>query len=224
MQHKVQITKPFYMGTTEVTEGQWLSVTGSSHTLGQRRLSNLPVHKVAWRDAIGFCKALQKKTDLHVQLPSEVQWEYACRAGSAGAFCFGDYLLELRRYATHRPEGPGGIRRAEMSEVAQQQPNAFGLYDMHGNAYELCRDYYDPRFYSRSPEANPENKIWKGGRYPPGVMRGGSWLNEPRLCRSASRAVFYRGKRSAAGLRVIFSLPGKAKLASSTFKATAPRR
>ena len=224
VQHKVKITKPFYMSTTEVTEAQWLGVTGSSHSLGQRRLSKLPVHKVAWRDAIGFCESLKKKTGLPVQLPSEVQWEYACRAGSAGAYCFGGYVSELRRFATYVPAGAGGIARAEMSQVARNEPNAFGLYDMHGNAFELCRDYYDAAYYSRSPEANPENKIWKGGRYPPGVMRGGSWLTEPRLCRSAARAVFYRGKRSAAGLRVIFALPDKAKLASPMFKAAAPRR
>jgi len=224
VQHKVKITKPFYMSTTEVTEAQWLGVIGSSHSLGQRRLSKLPVHKVAWRDAIGFCESLKKKTGLQVQLPSEAQWEYACRAGSAGAYSFGGYVSELRRYATYVPAGAGGIQRAEMSEVARKEANAFGLYDMHGNAYELCRDYYDAAYYSRSPEANPEKKIWKGGRYPPGVMRGGSWLNEARLCRSAARAVFYRGKRSAAGLRVIFALPDKAKLASPMFKAVARRR
>ncbi|MDP6543011.1 MAG: SUMF1/EgtB/PvdO family nonheme iron enzyme [Phycisphaerae bacterium] len=224
VQHKVKITKPFYMSTTEITEAQWLGVTGSSHSLGQRRMSTLPVHKVAWRDAIGFCDRLKKKTGLQVQLPTEAQWEYACRAGSAGAYSFGGYVSELRRYATYVPAGAGGIARAEMSEVARKEANAFGLYDMHGNAFELCRDYYTAAYYSRSPDADPENKIWKGGRYPPGVMRGGSWLNEARLCRSAARAVFYRGKRSAAGLRVIFPLPDKAKLASPMFKAAAPRR
>jgi len=222
--HKVKITKPFYMSTTEVTEAQWLGVTGSSHSLGERRMSKLPVHKVAWRDAIGFRESLKKKTGLQVQLPSEAQWEYACRAGSAGAYCFGGYVSELRRYATYVPAGAGGMARAEMSQVARKEPNAFGLFDMHGNAYELCRDYYDAAYYSRSPDANPEKKIRTGGRNPPGVMRGGSWLNEARLCRSAARAVFYRGKRSAAGLRVIFPLPDKTKLASPMFKATAPRR
>ena len=222
--HKVQITKPFYMAVTEVTEAQWLGVTGSSHSLGRRRMGGLPVHKVAWRDAIGFCEILKKKTGLQVRLPSEAQWEYACRAGSAKAYCFGGYVSELRRYATYMPEGAGSVASAKMSQVAQKAPNAFGLYDMHGNVYELCRDYYDADFYSRSPRTDPEKKIWKGGRYPPGVMRGGSWMSVPGLCRSASRAVFYRGKRSAAGLRVVFSLPGKAKLASPMFKAAAGRR
>ena len=219
----MKITIPFYISTTEVTEAQWLGVTGSSHSLGQRRLSNLPVHKVAWRDALGFCDTLKKKTGLHVQLPSEAQWEYACRAGSADAFGFGQYVSKLRRHATYIPDGPGGGARAEMSQVARKEPNAFGLYDMHGNAYELCRDYYDAEFYSQSPEANPELKIRTGGRFPPGVMRGGSWISEARLCRSASRAVFYRGKRSGAGLRIVFSLPNKAKLASPMFKGASRR-
>ncbi|MBL7219529.1 MAG: SUMF1/EgtB/PvdO family nonheme iron enzyme [Phycisphaerae bacterium] len=221
--HKVQITKPFYISTTEVTEAQWLGVTGTSHSLGQRRLNRLPVHKVKWGDAIGFCKTLSQKTGLHIQLPSEAQWEYACRAGSSDAFCFGSNKSGLSSYAAHKPPGAQGVYNAEMKEVAKKEANAFGLYDMHGNAYELCRDHYDAAYYSQSPKADPENKIWKGGRNAPGVMRGGSWMSDPRLCRSASRAVFYRGKRSSAGLRVVFSLPDKTKLASPMFKAS-PRR
>jgi len=222
-EHEVEITKPFYMSTTEITEDQWRAATGASHSLAARRLSTLPVHKVTWSQAVSFCSALRKKTGLNVQIPSEAQWEYACRAGSNKLFSFGSYVGELHRYATYRPP-QARSEDLRMSEVAQNRPNAFGLYDMHGNAYELCIDYYDAGFYARSPKSDPVNKIWKGGRFPTGVMRGGSWFHDGRLCRSASRATFSRGKGSDAGLRIVFSIPDKKRLASTMFKAIAPKK
>ncbi|MDP6634630.1 MAG: SUMF1/EgtB/PvdO family nonheme iron enzyme [Phycisphaerae bacterium] len=221
--HTVRITKPFYMAVSEVTVAQWLAVTGSRHSLGPKRLSNLPVHKVSWADALDFRNKLKQKTGLHVQLPSEAQWEYACRAGSAEAFCYGSYTSQLRYYGAHKYEG-ARVQSMKIQRVAQNQPNAFGLYDMHGNVYEPCRDYYDAKFYSRSPKNDPVTTTRKGGRYPTGVMRGGSWFHESRLCRSAARSVFIRGKGSDAGLRVIFSPPDKAKAAFRMVKAAAPRR
>ncbi|MCP4378887.1 MAG: formylglycine-generating enzyme family protein, partial [bacterium] len=222
MSHKVRITKPFYMSTTEVTEGQWSGVIGVGSSLGEKRQSRLPVHKIPWSDAVKFCKVLKKKTDLNFQLPSEAQWEYACRAGASEAFCFGDNESELGSYATYVPSGKNGTKMAEMTQAAQKKANAFGLYDMHGNVYELCRDYYAPRYYKDSPKDDPENKVdKKNHRW--GVMRGGSWMSDPGLCRSAARAAFNRGKRSDAGFRVIFPLPNKAKLATPMFKATPAR-
>jgi formylglycine-generating enzyme required for sulfatase activity len=206
--HEVQITKAFYMSTTEVTEAQWLGVIGEVHLPDSKPQSNHPVYNVNWDEAIKFCRTLSSQTGLHVQLPSEAQWEYACRAGNAAAFCPTAY----NRFTD-------GVRA-----VAGKGPNSFGLYDMHGNVYELCRDYFDEKFYSRSGGADPENTEKPDGPNSRRVMRGGSWASDARLRRSAARWVFHGGKTRDAGLRIIFSLPDKTKVSPRILKAIAVKR
>ena len=107
-------------------------------------------------DAIEFCRKLSKKTGMTVSLPTEAQWEYACRAGSTTTFSFGDDLSKLIDYGWY-----GGIAAGQKEDyahrVGQLKPNAWGLYDMHGNVWEFCSDWYDKDFYSRSPSVDPVN-------------------------------------------------------------------
>jgi formylglycine-generating enzyme required for sulfatase activity len=130
-QHEVTLTKPFYLGKYEVTQEQWKSVMGKnpSYTKGER----LPVTNISWNDCQGFIKKLNAKTDSDYRLPTESEWEYACRAGTTTAFSSGDR-------ATKNDAAYGSRIRT----VGSYKANGFGLYDMHGNAWEWCEDWYGP--------------------------------------------------------------------------------
>ena len=130
-QHEVTLTKPFYMGKYEVTQEQWQVIMGSnpSETKGAR----FPVNKVSWNDCQQFIKKLNAKTNGGYRLPTESEWEYACRAGTQTVFYFGDSLTK-----SDANYGPGGKSIA----VGSYKPNAFGLYDMHGNVFEWCEDWF----------------------------------------------------------------------------------
>ena len=125
-------------------------------------------------DAIEFCRKLSKKTGMTVSLPTEAQWEYACRAGSTTTFSFGDDLSKLIDYGWY-----GGINAGQKEDyahrVGQLKPNAWGLYDMHGNVWEFCSDWYDKDFYSRSPSVDPENTTETDLR----CLRSGSFHSVP---------------------------------------------
>ena len=189
-QHRVRITQPFMLGVHEVTQAQWRSVMGTapSHFEGD----NLPVEKVSWLDAVEFCQKLSRKEGKKYRLPTEAEWEYACRAGTATPFHTGRTLGSDRanyngtyRYGSDRV----GIHRKKTTAVGSFQPNAWGLYDMHGNVYEWCQDKYQQGTASR-------------------VLRGGSWRGTPGVCRSAFR---YRNSPSYrvdyVGFRVVLDLP-----------------
>jgi formylglycine-generating enzyme required for sulfatase activity len=169
-QHTVEITRPFLLKTTPVTQAQWQALMGDNpaHFQGDDRR---PVEAVSWKDAARFCEALCVQTRGAYLLPTEAQWEYACRAGTTTA-CYGD----LDAIAWHR-ENSNGVTQL----VAQKQPNAWGLYDMIGNVWEWCLDWY--RDYPSEPQRDPQG--------PPSgddcVIRGGSWLSNTRLCRAAQR-------------------------------------
>jgi len=184
-QHTVMVT-PFFMSKFPVTQAQWEAVMGThpSYFKGAKR----PVEDVSWGDAVEFCRRLSKKTGHTYRLPSEAEWEYACRAGTTTPFYFGKTITtDLANYDGNDPyaSGPKGISRNQTTDVGSFPPNAFGLYDMHGNVGEWCRDRYDSDYYSKSPGENP---------YGPGpsslssrVVRGGGWRDGARLCRAASR-------------------------------------
>ena len=192
-QRQVTISKAFYMGVTEVTQSQYESITGKtpSRFKGPRN----PVEQVSWDDATAFCAALSKKTGRTVRLPSEAQWEYACRAGTKTRFSFGDENKDLATCGWYKANSDG-----KSHPVGQKKPNAFGLYDMHGNVWEWCRDYYDEKFYANAKNVDPENPTESTAR----VLRGGSWGFSPLHCRAAYRGRFTPdNRRNSRGFRVV---------------------
>ncbi len=172
--HQVTLTKGFYMSTTEVTQKQWQAVMGynPSHYKGD----NLPVESVSWLDCQEFCRKLREKEGKTYRLPTEAEWEYACRAGTATPYYSGSDLDALKRVGWYF--GNSGIKT---HPVAQLQPNTWGLYDMHGNVCEWCEDWYGD--YPKGSVKDPQGG--KSGR--DRVVRGGSRTFFSWRCRTAHR-------------------------------------
>jgi len=173
--HEVTITKPFYIGKFEVTQEQWKAVMGEnpSHFAGDKN----PVERVSWPDCQTFLRKLAEKVPGQTfRLPTEAEWEYACRAGSVSEYCYGDDDRVLGDYAWY-----GGNSAGETHPVGQKKPNAWGLYDMHGNVWEWCSDWYGS--YKAEEQKDPAGPADAQGR----VLRGGSWNYGPVYCRSAGR-------------------------------------
>jgi len=192
-QREVTISKPFYMGVTEVTQSQYQSimVKNPSRFKGPQN----PKKEVSWDDATAFCTALSKKTGKTVRLPTEAQWEYACRAGTKTRFSFGNEDKDLSIYAWYNANSDN-----KTHPVGQKKPNAWGLYDMHGNLCEWCRDWYDEKFYANAKNVDPENTTRAKYR----VLRGGSWNYDPDYCRAAFRGWCPTGWRlGELGFRVV---------------------
>jgi len=184
-QHKVTITKPYYMQTTEVTQGQWKAVMGTEPWKGIQYVKEGPNNAatcVSWNDAIAYCKKLSEKEGKTYRLPTEAEWEYACRAGTETRWSFGDDEKELGDYAWYR-DNVYDIDEKYAHQVGLKKPNAFGLYDMHGNVYEWCHDYYEEDYYQQSPAQDPTGPVTGSFR----VLRGGSWESLSRTARSAFR-------------------------------------
>ena len=189
----MKIIKAFYMGVTEVTQLQYQFVTGKNPSTFKGPQN--PVEQMSWDDATAFCAVLSKKTGRAVRLPSEAQWEYACRAGTKTRFSFGGDDKDLDAHGWYKANSGG-----KTHPVAQKKPNAWGLYDMHGNVWEWCCDGYDEKFYANVKNVDPENTIEREGR----IFRGGAVDNIPQDCRAAhrfSRSSDFRG--SNVGFRVV---------------------
>jgi formylglycine-generating enzyme required for sulfatase activity len=171
--HRVTFREGFYMGKYEVTQAQWQAVMGSNPS--HFKWDNLPVEQVTWDDAVAFIARLNAQDDGHTyRLPSEAEWEYACRAGTTG-----DYAGDLDAMAWYW-KSPGG----KTHPVGCKQPNAFGLFDMHGNVWEWCQDWYHDT-YAGAPT---DGRAWvSGGEQKYRVIRGGSWKHDASFCRSAHR-------------------------------------
>ena len=179
-QHRVSITKPFYLGETEVTQEQYQKVMGTNPS--QFKGPQNPVEKVSWTDAVEFCRKLSampaEKTAGHVyRLPTEAEWEFACRAGTTTAYGFGDDASRLGDYGWF-DDNSG----SKTHPVGEKKPNGWGLYDMHGNVYEWCQDWYGA--YPSGSATDPTGATSGSVR----VSRGGSWKLIARYCRSAIRA------------------------------------
>jgi len=207
-QHEVTITKPFYMQTTEVTQGQWKAVMGTEPWEGEKLVKeglNYPAVCVNWNDAVAYCKKLSEKEGKTYRLPTEAEWEYACRAGTTTSWSFGDNENALGAYAWYS-ESTHDIGEGYAHQVGLKQPNAFGLYDMHGNVYEWCHDYYeyDEDYYKQSPTNDPLGPA--SGRWR--VSRGGSWDHRSAgIARSAARHWSNAdGRRYRDGFRLVREL------------------
>jgi formylglycine-generating enzyme required for sulfatase activity len=145
-----------------------------------------PVEQVSWNNAVEFCQKLSQKTGREYRLPSEAEWEYACRGGTTTPFHFGETITtELANYdgTVNYASEPKGQYRQETTEVGSFPPNSFGLYDMHGNVWEWCQDDWHDN-YANAPK---DGSAWTSQSGNANVLRGGSWLNFPQICRSASR-------------------------------------
>jgi formylglycine-generating enzyme required for sulfatase activity len=213
-QHRVMLAG-FWLGQTPITQAQWQVVArwplvrlelnpDPSYFKG----SNRPVEQVNWEEAIEFCARLSKGTGRTYSLPSEAQWEYACRAGTTTPFHFGETISpELANYNVSGGylNDPEGLHRGETTNVGMFPANAWGLQDMHGNVWEWCLDHFHDSYQG----APADGSAWlKGGDESTGLqrgrlLRGGSWLNGPESCRSATRVVLYPGNQeSYVGFRV----------------------
>jgi formylglycine-generating enzyme required for sulfatase activity len=199
-QHRVTV-RSFYMGKYEVTQAQWKAVMGTnpSHFKGD----NLPVESVSWNDAKEFCRKLSQMTGKEYRLPTEAEWEYACRAGTTTAFAFGDSLSpEQANFDGDFPYGGAaqGVNRQKTTPVGSFQPNAWGLYDMHGNVSEWCEDWYHDR-YNGAPT---DGSAWESGGGQYRDLRGGSWYYNAMGLRSAYRDNFTPDTRAIdIGFRVV---------------------
>jgi sulfatase modifying factor 1 len=201
--HKVTLIKGFYMGVHTVTQEQYETVMGKnpSHFRGEK---NLPVERVSWNDCQEFIKKLREKDKKAYRLPTEAEWEYACRAGTTTPFHFGETIsTDQANYYGEAVYGNGkkGVHRAKMTPVGSFPANAWGLHDMHGNVWQWCQDMYGE--YPQKDVVDPQGPE-KGDRR---VLRGGSWGHVPQDCRSACRFRIEPGYRSdGCGLRVCFCL------------------
>jgi formylglycine-generating enzyme required for sulfatase activity len=183
-QHLVTI-KPFFMGRSLITQAQWRALMGKLPPC-RFKGDDLPVERVSWEDAQRFCRLLSTKAGRTFELPGETQWEYACRAGTTTPFSFGETLtVEVANFNgehTFREE-PRGVYFHATNQAGKFPPNAFGLYDMHGNLWEWCADNW-LEDYSSSPR---DGSFYQNKDSRERVVRGGSWHEPPGLCRSASR-------------------------------------
>jgi len=191
--HLVVLTRPFYVGKFAVTQEQYEQATGTnpSHFTGK----NNPVEHVTWANARIFCNKLSGQTKETVRLPTEAEWEFACRAGTTTNYNSGDDESDLARAAWY---GANGMNKTH--PVGGKEPNAFGLYDMHGNVWQWCQDWYGADYYANSPAENPEGPKEGESR----VLRGGSWFDGAKYCRSTSRYDYDIGDRGRnLGFRVV---------------------
>jgi uncharacterized protein (TIGR02996 family) len=213
--HQVTISRPFFLGTHQVTQAQFVRIMhrnpshftpdgGGAPLVQHLDTGSLPVDSVSYEDIEEFCyrlsrRAAERRAGRVYRLPTEAEWEYACRAGvSHTPYHFGRSLRA--RFA--RFNGQGG---AHPLPVGSHRPNLFGLYDMHGNVWEWCADWYDDRYYTRAPERDPPGPA-EGQRR---VLRGGGWCSSPNLCRSALRGHnTVDARHNYNGFRIALSVPG----------------
>jgi len=199
-QHRVTV-EPFYMGKYPVTQAQWQVVMGNNPS--SFKGENRPVESVSYDDIVKFCQRLSEKTKQDYLMPSEAQWEYACRAGTTTPFYFGETITtDLANYDGNYTyaSGPKGVYREETTDVGSFPPNGFGLYDMHGNVWEWCADPWHNNYQG----APTDGSVWEaGGDGSPRALRGGAWDDGPRFVRAASRGRYSHDYRdSGVGLRL----------------------
>ena len=197
-QHDVTLGS-FFMAQTPITQAQWRAVAGWQKVgrdlkpdPAKFKGANRPVEQVSWFDALEFCRRLNQRTGQRYGLPSEAQWEYACRAGSTTPFHFGATLTpELANYDGNEVygNGPKGTYREQTIDVASFPANGWGLHDMHGNVFEWCQDHWHDS-YNFAPGDDQPWLIPAAADDQPRLLRGGSWYNGPRGCRSAYRYHF----------------------------------
>jgi len=216
-QHRVRLSKPFYLGSYEVTQEEYERVIGhnpSSFTKHRWRTGEsavedtrrFPVEMVSWEEATEFCRAMssmapERAAQRTYRLPAEAEWEYACRAGSRSVYGFGDNEADLEHYAWF---SKNSARRSH--RVGEKGPNGWRLYDMHGNVWEWCAGYYDDTQLDPFPASDPKGPPSGSAR----VHRGGDWTSPPRLCRCDHRGKFNpTSLNGGTGFRVVCDVAGQ---------------
>jgi formylglycine-generating enzyme required for sulfatase activity/serine/threonine protein kinase len=191
-QHRATLS-PFYIGKYPVTQSQWRAVmrTNPSHFNGP----NHPVDSITWDEAFEYCRRLSYATGRIYRLPTEAEWEFACRAGMQTQFNYGDEEEFVVQYAWCLTNSGNHTH-----PVGEKKPNGWGLYDMHGNVWEWCHDWYAADYYHHSPKVNPFGPVKGSSR----VLRGGSWYSLPNYCRNAGRSNHQPDQRDPlVGFRVV---------------------
>jgi uncharacterized protein (TIGR02996 family) len=178
-QHRVTLTRGFWMGAAPVTQSQWQAVTGNNPSgfRGEER----PVEMVSWDDCVAFCRQLSEREGREYRLPTEAEWEYACRAGTTSPYFWGDTVRgELVNYnGSYRSD----LYRGETTPAGSLPPNVWGVHDAHGNVWEWCADFSGR--YTSGAQMDPVGPR-AGNAH---VLRGGSWFSNQKLCRSAYRSM-----------------------------------
>jgi formylglycine-generating enzyme required for sulfatase activity len=202
-QHQVTVPS-FFMGKYPLTQAQYQVIIGNNPSYFKG--NNRPVETVSWDDAVLFCQKLSQRTGKSYRLPSEAEWEYACRAGTKTPFSFGDNITpDLVNYDGYYPykSAPKGKYRQQTTDVETFTPNSFGLYDMHGNVWEWCEDDWHENYINAPTDGSAWNS--RSGSNTK-VLRGGSWYNDAKGCRAACRAWISRDHRHYGwGFRVVSS-------------------
>ena len=211
VRHQVTISKPFYMQTTEVTVKQWHSIMGRRMMVYQQGADNIPVTRVSWFDCMEFIKRLNKLGQGRYRLPTEAEWEYAARAGTSSAYSWGDTInCEKAMYGNNSLKDDMcqfyyrsiGLKMDQPAPVNTYKPNPWGLYDIHGNVWEWCMDWYGD--YGEKPVIDPTGP--KSGNMR--IRRGGSWFKYGYSCRSANRSFGHPATRyNTTGFRLVREIP-----------------
>ena len=211
IQHQVTISKPFYMQTTEVTVKQWYSIMGRRMTEFQESSDNIPVTRVSWFDCMKFIKQLNKLGQGKYRLPTEAEWEYSARAGTTTAYNWGDTIdCKKAMYGNNSLKynvcqgyiKSIGLPIDQPAPVKTYNPNSWGLYDMHGNVWEWCMDWFGN--YEKNPVTDPKGPVSGTER----VRRGGSWFKYSYSCRSANRSFGHPATRyRTTGFRLVREIP-----------------
>ncbi|MFO7749641.1 MAG: formylglycine-generating enzyme family protein [Desulfobacteraceae bacterium] len=201
--HTVTMEKAFYIQSTEVTVGQWRAVMGTSWLAQKKGTENMPVTRVSYYDCLEFIRELNKTQKDTCRLPTEAEWEYACRAGTQTAYSWGNQIdCSKAMFANNTKKEAGCVDFYELKDIAPDQPapvkmfppNPWGLYDMHGNVWEWCSDRYGSYEVKGSPENQSNSR----------VRRGGSWYKYGQYLRSANRTYGHPGSKfKTTGFRLV---------------------
>jgi uncharacterized protein (TIGR02996 family) len=198
--HLVELTRGFFLSTTPITRGQWRALMGAPR--GVPHDDSHPVESVNWREAQQFCERLSAVCGRRCRLPTEAEWEYACRAGTTTLYPTGDSRVDLESIGWCSYSGMWDAAGATRP-VGSLRPNPFGIYDMNGNVWEWCADLYDENYYMISPNRDPTGPV-RGRQH---VVRGGSWRGGPWFCRSAERRALAPGAREInIGFRIVVEI------------------
>ncbi len=207
VEHKATISRPFYMQTTEVTVKQWRAIMGSPLFFKKKEADDMPAASVSWDDCMEFLEKLNARNEGVYRLPTEAEWEYACRGGSSSVYGWGDAIdCSKAMYANNTLKTPDCVKSVQSKALPTDQPapgksyapNAWGLYDMPGNVWEWCQDWYGP--YDKDSTVDPQGPRSGSER----VRRGGSWYGTWQRCRCANRNFSHPANRyQTTGFRLV---------------------